>query len=72
MLEDLTPPVKISACKVRTVLNELNDKDQAILEKAIGDVQSWPAKTLSRELNARGILLLDQTLTKHRQGLCSC
>jgi hypothetical protein len=72
MLEDLQPPKRVFNCKVRTTLNELSDSDKKILEAAIGDVQSWPANTLSNELRARGIILVDTTITKHRQGICSC
>jgi len=72
MLEDLQPPKRTYNCKVRTVLNELSEADRKILEAAVGDIQAWPAKTLSNELAMRGIIIVDSGITKHRQGLCSC
>lgn len=72
MLEGLTPPVKNWNCKVRTILGELDAKDKAILENALADYETWPAKTLANALTARGLKMTDNIITRHRKGLCSC
>lgn len=72
MLEDLKPPVRQFPCKVRTVLAELEPKDQEILVNALKSVDLWPAKTLSNALKARNVQLVDSTINRHRDGLCSC
>ena len=72
MLEGLQPPAKGYTCRVRTIMQQLDAKDKAILEAAIQDVHTWPAKTLSNALSARELKMTDQTITRHRKGLCSC
>jgi len=72
MLEDLKPPVRQFPCKVRTILAELDDKDKAILISAINSPDIWPAKTLSNSLKARGVQLIDSSINRHREGICSC
>lgn len=72
LLDDLTPPKKNYTCKVRTELAKLDEKDQAVLVAAIADTTLWPAKTLANALQARGIQMIDVTISRHRQGSCSC
>lgn len=72
MLEDLQPPVKGYTCRIRTVKNELDKKDQEIIDAALADVDKWPAKTLSNALSAKGLKVTDNSITRHRKGLCSC
>lgn len=72
MLEGLTPPAKDYSCRVRTVKNELDKKDQDILDSCLADLDGWPAKTLSNALSARGLSISDATISRHRKGLCSC
>jgi hypothetical protein len=71
MLEGLTPPKKLPACKVRSVIAGLEPKDQEILKKALADTQ-WPHSTLTHELNRRGITISEQPVRTHRIGRCSC
>lgn len=71
MLEDLTPPTAFRTCKVGTILQTLETKDQAILEAAISS-PDWPIKTLSRELRKRGLELSDTPLSNHRSQNCVC
>jgi len=71
MLEGLTPPVKIGACKVRTLMESLEPKDQEILKKAIANAD-WPSLTLAEELTKRGLLISESPLRKHRAKRCSC
>lgn len=72
MLEDMQPSVRIAPCKVREIMAQLDEKDQKILESALRDHDTWPTKTLSRELSARGLRISDTPITKHRNGGCSC
>ena len=71
MLEGLTPQVRKSSCKVRTILETLDTKDQAILVAAIAN-ESWKAPTLARELTARGIAISEKPILAHRRKVCSC
>jgi hypothetical protein len=71
MLEDLTPPVKLSPCRVREVMETLEPKDQEILKKALEN-PAWGTKTLSNALRERGLMISDTPITKHRAGRCSC
>ena len=72
MLEDLTPPITGRSCKVATVIETLDAKDREILLKAIEDRDTWPIKTLSRELRKRGIELSESPLGNHRSKNCVC
>jgi hypothetical protein len=73
MLEGLKPPPnKAYYCRVSQVLSELEQADQEILDQAIADYRSWPAKTLQNALKERGLTLADTTITKHRKQLCAC
>jgi hypothetical protein len=71
MLEDLSLPVKIWTCRVRTVKESLNKVDQDILEQAITN-PDWPYRTLSNELRKREITISDTVIKQHREKRCSC
>ena len=71
MLEDLTPPTKVVACKVRTLMESLDAKDKEILKKALED-PNWPHIRLAAELTKRGLKISEHPLRKHRIGGCSC
>lgn len=72
MLEGLTPPIRPNLCRIHTLSLELEQTDWDILRDALADIQTWPAKTLSKALRERGLQLSDSTITKHRQQLCQC
>lgn len=72
LLSGLTPPERKYSCKVATVLNQIDKKDAEILLSAINSPDIWPARTLSVALQARGIVLSDPTIGRHRHGTCSC
>lgn len=72
MLEGLQPPRKVYTCAVRTVLSTLDKADAAILTQALSDVELWPAKTLSKALRERSLMLSDNTIANHRRQACSC
>ena len=72
LLDDLSaPPAKIWTCRVRTIYNELDEKDKTIFEDAVNDL-SWKAETLSKALTQRGIRIAGSGITRHRQKECSC
>lgn len=71
MLENLTPPVRTYTCKVAKVAANLEEKDRAILMAAV-DNPEWHFKTLSNELSKRGIIIIDNTIARHRRRQCGC
>jgi hypothetical protein len=71
MLEDLFIPVKHTPCRVRTVKEEIPDKDALILEDAVMNPE-WPCKTLQNELLKRDIKISDTAIKHHREKRCSC
>jgi DNA-binding HxlR family transcriptional regulator len=72
MLEDLTPPVKRTPCKVRTILEQLDEKDQSILLAALADHEAWTSNGLARALSQRGLVITEKPIRKHRNRECSC
>lgn len=72
MLEDLKPPTTNRSCKTGQVLETLEVKDRTILESAIASPDTWPIKTLSRELRKRGIELSETPIANHRNKSCVC
>lgn len=71
LLDDLQLPEKVWTCRVRTIYNELEGKDQAIFEQAVND-PAWKAETLSKALTQRGIKIAGSGITRHRMKECSC
>ncbi len=71
MLEGLTPQVRKSSCKVRTILETLDTKDQAILVAAIANEQ-FTSTALARQLTARGVPISEKPIVAHRRKACSC
>jgi len=71
MLEDLVIPVRQTTCRIRTVKDEIPDKDATILEQAAMNPE-WPCKTLSNELLKREIKVSDTAIKHHREKRCSC
>lgn len=72
LLDDLTaPPAKVWTCRVRTIFNELEDKDKKIFIEAIDNPQ-WKAETLSKSLSQKGLSITGSGITRHRRGQCSC
>ncbi len=72
MLENLQPPNKKTPCKVRTLMDSLNELDAQILEAAVLDSGKWKIKTLADELKSLGLVISEKPLTTHRARLCSC
>lgn len=72
LLDGLAPVVKKTSCKVRTVLDNLEPKDEQILTQALKDIHIWPARSLQNALSERKIVVSDVSIGRHRKGQCSC
>ena len=72
MLENLEPPTKVLPCKVRTVMATMSQQDIDILNAALADTVKWADWPLYKALEARGVEVSPNVLTKHRRNLCSC
>jgi hypothetical protein len=73
MLEGLTPPKNLGhTCKIDTLAQDMSESDRKIFLAAIDDKETWPAKTLSRELRKRGVETSDQPILLHRTQQCRC
>ena len=71
MLEGMEPQARKLSCKVRTILESLDTKDQAVLVAAIGN-ESWTSTALARELTKRGLNISEKPIVAHRRKACSC
>lgn len=71
MLEGLTPPVKLTLCKVGQKHSDLSAEDQAIFNQALKDPR-WSSASLTKALQDRGMDLGETALRKHRDGKCGC
>lgn len=71
LLDGLQPPKKIYPCKVRSILEGLDDKDAQVLLDALNN-PDWEVVALSNALRSRGIELSTTPIAKHRKKLCSC
>ena len=70
MLEDLTPPVRVFPCMIRTVLGNLSTDDQKILRTALGDRDAWSHRALGKALTERGIPLGEKIIRDRRDRPC--
>ena len=71
MLEGMKPEAKKSSCKVRTILESLDSKDQSILVSALAN-DDWTAAALARELTTRGLAISEKPIMNHKRKRCSC
>lgn len=72
MLENLEPVKPIRSCKIRTILEQLDESDQKILVDALADRGKWQDYPLSKALESRGIHVSPNSISKHRDRTCSC
>ena len=72
MLENLEPPKAIRPCKIRTIMERMDQTDVDILNAALADENKWKDWVLFRALEERGVEVSPNVLTKHRRNLCSC
>jgi hypothetical protein len=70
MLEDLTPPPRISPCMVRTVMGTLSDADQTILKNALADRDAWSNRALAKALTSKGLPLGEKIVRDRRDRPC--
>ena len=66
------PPVRRTPCKVRTILEQLDENDRGILVKALADDDAWSGNALGRALSQRGLVITEKPIRKHRNRECSC
>ena len=71
MLEGLKRPETIRPCKMRNILESLEEADQKILKDALAD-PNWKSHTLAIEMTKLGIQVSSNSVMKHRAGSCSC
>ena len=71
MLEGMKPTVYVPTCRVRTVLDQLDENDRKALEDYLTD-ENWLAHRLSQALRDRGVRISPNPITRHRRGQCSC
>jgi hypothetical protein len=72
MLQDLKPLGAIRSCKVRAILDNLDDADRDILTGAINNTETWNANALAKALTSKGLDISPNTVAKHRNGSCTC
>lgn len=71
MLEGLEPPRDESLCKVARKAAELSQEDFEILQTSLDDPR-WAASALANALTARGFVIGDGAIRKHRAKTCCC
>lgn len=72
MLEDLEPVKQIRSCKVRTLKEGLDRKDQELLDAYLADVDTWTPHRLARALGSKGLKIDSRQIIQHREQTCSC
>jgi len=72
VLEGMKPHKQRYPCRVATIKEELSEKDNAILDDALADRNTWTNYGLSKALTDRGITCNEKTIRKHREKACSC
>jgi phage terminase small subunit len=69
MLENLELVKSRRTCKVRTIMEKLDDKDIKLLKEYIA---TWNHYTLANALRQRGIIIDARQITTHTTHACSC
>jgi hypothetical protein len=72
MLEDLKPLGSLRSCKVRSILDTLEDTDQEILMQALLNREKWNDNALAKALTGKGLGVSPNTVAKHRNRVCTC
>lgn len=72
MLEDLKPMDAVRSCKVRAILDTLDEPDQDILMGALLDRETWNDNSLAKALTSKGLGVSPNTVAKHRNRVCTC
>ena len=71
MLEGLTPPLEDSLCKIGRDASELSAEDLAVLQGSL-DNSLWSTSALAKALCARGFVVRETALRRHRNKECVC
>ena len=71
MLEGLTPPLEDSLCKIGRDASELSAEDFAVLQSSL-DNSLWTTAALAKALCARGFIVRETALRRHRKRECTC
>lgn len=72
MLEDLEPVKQVRTCKIRTLKEGLDPKDQELLDGYLADVETWTPHRLARALGSKGLKIDSRQISQHREQTCSC
>lgn len=72
MLENLVAEKPIRSCKVRTVRDSLDGKDQKLFMQYVDDVDGWASHTLAKALASRGLVIDPKAISRHREQQCTC
>ena len=72
MLEGLKPPKSDKPCAVISLASAMSEEDKKILLDAVANTKAWSSNSLSKALRERGLVIADQTITKHRNHTCIC
>lgn len=65
------PPSRRPKCKVADTLSTLNEADGTALVRAIFD-RTFSACWISQECRDEGVSLSEQSINRHRNGVCAC
>ena len=72
LLDDLQlPPKRIRLCNLGMLYNTLEPDDKQRLLDAVNNPQ-WSATGLAKALEAKGLSVGHQSITRHRRKDCSC
>jgi hypothetical protein len=71
MLENLTPTTRQYPCKIRSILESLNEADFKTLVNAL-ESPLWNNSALTTALNERGLKVSRYSLDAHTGKRCSC
>lgn len=72
MLEDLEPVKAFRSCKIRTLKDDLDPKDQELLDTYLANVETWTPYKLAKALASKGLRVDYHQITAHRNKICSC
>jgi hypothetical protein len=71
MLENMKPTARLYPCKIRSILDSLDEKDKKVLLDAL-DSPLWNTGALTTALNERGLKISRYSVNSHTRKQCSC
>lgn len=72
LLDNLEPVEAKKSCRVRTVLEGLDESDAQILRDALANEAKFSDYRLMVALRSRGVSLTGDAIHRHRGKVCSC